>query len=603
MDTKELLAFLGENVIAFSLVCSIILGILVSGGSLWPPKIENAKRFLITFAISFIVLLVLVTGYNRFFDADDSGAVHVQDPSGEESQTAQVTEAQDSGDEDEVQIRDEKFKNALREALGLKQGMILTATRLLAVTSLNLDEIGIKSLEGLEYFPNLVSLKCSRNNLSSLDLSQNKKLQHLEAAQNGLVQIDLSQNTDLEWAGLSKNALTSLDTSHNPKLKTLYCDGNLITSLDLSANPLLEVLSCHANQLTDLDVSENPLLSYLTCGQNTITVLDVSMLNNLSYFTHDDSCRVIDGEQAEQEDSEKPEKEASAEVTEEAKIDEDEETDTPENDSKEEASLEQPSYLPLHCHEKEEYYGDYVPYGTVTIITTEDETYTGVGNSLTLSSKNIFFNGFFSHFSAPMYSVEYTFEDGISFPEIKSVKVNGLEVTVKTVNGGKMTFSLPDTYSFSLVFLEEGAVDQAKEIPLDSVAKIKFDWATTPKTDLLLCDVVMKNVSFSSPVAFFYFKENVGSSIPSVKLSQTLTQQTDFSLSVDNISRIMAETKREKDDDNTDVLHTYLTVQLTSKQERSFLTDRYFGIYVKGKYGAAVQLDKTELIEVVFPDA
>ena len=50
---------------------------------------------------------------------------------------------------------------------------------------------GIDSLKGIEKFPNLTTLKCSKNQLTELDVSQNKKLVYLECSENQLTSLDL----------------------------------------------------------------------------------------------------------------------------------------------------------------------------------------------------------------------------------------------------------------------------------------------------------------------------------------------------------------------------------------------------------------------------
>ena len=61
-----------------------------------------------------------------------------------------------------------------------------------------------------------------------------------------------------------------------PNLETLYCYNNTLTSLDVSKNIALQKLACSGNQLTSLDVSKNTNLTSLNCNQNRLTSLDVS---------------------------------------------------------------------------------------------------------------------------------------------------------------------------------------------------------------------------------------------------------------------------------------------------------------------------------------
>jgi Leucine-rich repeat (LRR) protein len=68
-------------------------------------------------------------------------------------------------------------------------------------------------------------------------------------------------------------------------LETLKCDRNQLITLDISNNTDLEYLSCGWNQLTTLDISKNPALKYLYCGNNRLTTLDVSNKSNLEYLS------------------------------------------------------------------------------------------------------------------------------------------------------------------------------------------------------------------------------------------------------------------------------------------------------------------------------
>ena len=57
---------------------------------------------------------------------------------------------------------------------------------------------------------------------------------------------------------------------HFRELKTLHCSRNQLTTLNLSGNPKLQMLDCDHNQLTTLDVSQNPQLTSILCAFNQI---------------------------------------------------------------------------------------------------------------------------------------------------------------------------------------------------------------------------------------------------------------------------------------------------------------------------------------------
>lgn len=187
------------------------------------------------------------------------------------------------------------------------------------VTTIELpDDSYCPTMKGIEYFPELVTLKCPEahvrsldvsknlkletlwcywNNLEQLDVSKNKALKELLCGYNNLTTLNVSQNEALEWLSTNdmRSKLNSLDVSYNKALKHLECMKNGLTSLDVSSNEALERLVCDGNPLTELDVSKNdkltsldcnrcgltslkfgPAVSSMECDENQLTVLDIS---------------------------------------------------------------------------------------------------------------------------------------------------------------------------------------------------------------------------------------------------------------------------------------------------------------------------------------
>ena len=134
----------------------------------------------------------------------------------------------------------------------------------------------ITNLKGIESFPNLKTLWCPVNQLSSLDVSKNEKLADLWCSQNKLTSLDVSKNPELKELWCYDNQLSSLDVRQNTALKVLSCFKNQLTELDVRQNAQLEVLQCGENNLTSLNVSQNIALKKLDCNTNPLTSLDVS---------------------------------------------------------------------------------------------------------------------------------------------------------------------------------------------------------------------------------------------------------------------------------------------------------------------------------------
>ena len=150
------------------------------------------------------------------------------------------------------------------------------------ITELKVSNKGIISLKGIEYMPQLQTLECYENSLTTLDISQNKSLTDLYCYFNNLSSLDVSQNKSLTELYCYFNNLSSLDVRQNTILTTLWCFNNSLTALDVSQNTSLTTLYCGYNSLTTLNVRQNTVLTTLWCFNNSLTALDVSQNTSLT---------------------------------------------------------------------------------------------------------------------------------------------------------------------------------------------------------------------------------------------------------------------------------------------------------------------------------
>ena len=179
---------------------------------------------------------------------------------------------------------DAVFRAYVKEKLDKDNNNCLSESERNAVTEIDVRSRNISNLYGIQFFPNLKSLYCGNNKLTSLDVSKNLALQELGCSDNPLTSLDVRQNTKLTGLWCDSNQLVELDVSRNPALQTLSCYQNQLTSLNVSKNAELEVLWCYENQLTSLDVSQNTALEYLGCYENQLTSLNVSQNTALEYL-------------------------------------------------------------------------------------------------------------------------------------------------------------------------------------------------------------------------------------------------------------------------------------------------------------------------------
>ena len=150
---------------------------------------------------------------------------------------------------DEVNFPDPIFRAYVKANCQSDGDDLLTEDEILAVTDIDVPYRNIADLTGVEYFTELINLKCYGNSLTSLDVSKNTKLDLLQCFYCGLTSLDVSNNHDVRYLDCSGNQLTSLDVSQNYSLVYLFCSGNQLTSLDVSHSSLLRELSCFMNQI------------------------------------------------------------------------------------------------------------------------------------------------------------------------------------------------------------------------------------------------------------------------------------------------------------------------------------------------------------------
>ena len=187
---------------------------------------------------------------------------------------------------DAAHFPDANFRAYVLESLDGNGDGALSQKEIDSVHEISVVASKVKSMKGVELFPNLETLECYSNKLKSLDVSKNTALVSLDCSFNHyLSSLDVSQNVSLEKLGCSWNQLTGLDVTHNPKLRELDCIGNQLTKLDLSKNTALSIFLCTDNKLTSLDVSKCASLTLLSCHENQLTSLDVS--NNPALETLD----------------------------------------------------------------------------------------------------------------------------------------------------------------------------------------------------------------------------------------------------------------------------------------------------------------------------
>ena len=159
------------------------------------------------------------------------------------------------------------------------------------------DKEAIKSLKGIEFLTDLENIDVSANELTSIDVSKNKKLLYLYCSENAIGSIDVSKNLKLKSLYCSQCNLTKIDLSRNTELENLDLSFNIdrstadyanrtaksgLKSLDLSNNKKLSdlsVMDCYL--LSDLKLGNPSAMRAINLEYTSITKVDLAKMKDL----------------------------------------------------------------------------------------------------------------------------------------------------------------------------------------------------------------------------------------------------------------------------------------------------------------------------------
>lgn len=210
---------------------------------------------------------------------------------------------------------------------------IIFKAEAVVITNVNCSGLGISTLAGIEYLPNLTDLDCSDNNLSDLDIRYNEQLVNLNCDNNRLKQLDLTENPYLVHLYADDNPLELLKFGeHTNILSHSAPTGQIVerpysmpslkfeeqgpedvinicvktTSIRVIAPKAMRVvvlgktenltldecnsllwLECDNLGLKKLNIEDAYKLTYLSCADNALQELNLSGKEHLRYL----NCR------------------------------------------------------------------------------------------------------------------------------------------------------------------------------------------------------------------------------------------------------------------------------------------------------------------------
>lgn len=196
-----------------------------------------------------------------------------------------------------VRVPDKAFRAWLIDnGLAVKDhGKYLRATpEGCATTELECYNQGIRSLEGIELFPQLEQLTCSDNPITSLDVNALPRLQRLYGVNLPLERLEVDSCHDLRVIQLSHTHLDTLDLTPFPLLESLLCIYSPLRAIDLSSCPNLRTLYIRFTHIQEVDLTpcpdfwqlhalDTPLRTVnVTPGQYTSETLKVSIEDSVN---------------------------------------------------------------------------------------------------------------------------------------------------------------------------------------------------------------------------------------------------------------------------------------------------------------------------------
>lgn len=190
---------------------------------------------------------------------------------------------------------DEAFRKYLNENVDTDKDGQLTYRERAEKDYIDVYMLDIKSLKGIELFPELRALYCDNNQISELDVSKCTELSELSCNNNQISKLDISACTKLIRLYCSDNQIDALDTSNCVELEELRCENNKIVKLDLSNSRKLSEINCENNQLQELDIANCVDVEKIYCRNNQLKELTVRGFTNLyDLFCDNNKLQTLD---------------------------------------------------------------------------------------------------------------------------------------------------------------------------------------------------------------------------------------------------------------------------------------------------------------------
>lgn len=165
-----------------------------------------------------------------------------------------------------------------------------------AATELECYNQGIRSLDGIELFPQLEQLTCSDNPVTNLNLNALPRLQRLYGINLPLERFEADSCHDLRVIQLSHTHLDTLDLTPFPHLESLLCIYSPLRAINLAPSPNLRTLYIRFTHIRHVDLTpchDFWQLHALDTPLRTVTVTNEQYLSETLRVSVEDSVKII----------------------------------------------------------------------------------------------------------------------------------------------------------------------------------------------------------------------------------------------------------------------------------------------------------------------
>lgn len=183
-----------------------------------------------------------------------------------------------------VNIPDANFKaNLIAQGVDANTDGEIQESEAQTRTNLNMNDVNIVDLTGIEAFVNIETLTISESAITTMDFTVLPALKTLTLLDNEqLISLNVSGLQSLENIECGSNqSLSAINFSGLPLLRIFNCYENALTALDFSGLTNLEYIYCYRNQLTAVNLDGLIHLISISCYENSLVTIDLSSLTSL----------------------------------------------------------------------------------------------------------------------------------------------------------------------------------------------------------------------------------------------------------------------------------------------------------------------------------